>query len=260
MNDPAVLFFIANWLTSTKEMKADCRGWYLNLILHQYDKKSLPNDVEELANLADVRVSEYDKFKEVWKNNLKCKFKINEEGRLENDFAKEIIRGRNQFLDKRSEAGKKSYFYKIIKSYTRDKQLIGYLIENINWEEIDLKNEQMFKQVFEHLFKLYINKDKDINKDNIKIDIDKKEEKPDLNLLIKTNRPLYLIEFIKEKCPNICKLKTQLTEEESKKIHDSYSVDSVNKVIAAMENKMDLSKKYKSVYLTCINWLSRETK
>ena len=132
--DPAVLFFIDKWLTSTKEMRADCRGWYLNLILHQFDKKSLPNDIEELANLADVRISEFDKFKQVFEQVLKHKFKQNSFGRLENEFAREILISRNIFKDKRSEAGKKSYFLKIIKSYTKDKQLITYLINNIEWE------------------------------------------------------------------------------------------------------------------------------
>ena len=39
--DPAVLFYIDTffWLTATAEMDSDVRGWYLNLILHQFDKK-----------------------------------------------------------------------------------------------------------------------------------------------------------------------------------------------------------------------------
>ncbi len=70
MKDPAVLFYIDSWLVSTKEMQADARGWYLNLILHQYDKGSLPIDIEELANLADVRFSEYEKFKKTFQQVL----------------------------------------------------------------------------------------------------------------------------------------------------------------------------------------------
>ena len=165
MKDPAVLFYIDKWFLATKEMKADCRGWYLNLILHQYDKKSLPNDIEELANLADVRISEFTKFKEVFEQVLKQKFILNIENRLENEFVNEILKNRELFLDKRSEAGKKSYFYKIIKNYTKDNKLIKYIFDNINFKEIDLKNKEVFEQVFKHLSELYISVSVNINKD-----------------------------------------------------------------------------------------------
>jgi len=73
MKDPAVLFFISDWLTSTAEMDSDCRGWYLNLILHQYDKKDLPDDIEKLAVLAGVKFSEFERFKQVFENEIKSK-------------------------------------------------------------------------------------------------------------------------------------------------------------------------------------------
>lgn len=165
MKDPAVLFYIDKWFLATKEMKSDCRGWYLNLILHQYDKKSLPSDIEELANLADVRISEYEKFKQVFEQVLQHKFKLNSNGRLENDFVNEILIGREMFLDKRSEAGKKSYFYKLIAKYTKDKKLIKYISDNIDFSNFDLKNKQEFEQVFKHLSKLYISED--VNKGSI---------------------------------------------------------------------------------------------
>ena len=76
--DPAVLFFINDWLTSTAEMDADIRGWYLNLLLHNYDKKDLPNDVEKLAVLCNVKFSEYERFKQVFEQVLKQKFELNE--------------------------------------------------------------------------------------------------------------------------------------------------------------------------------------
>ena len=92
--DPAVLFYISDWLRATKGMKAHVRGWYLNLILFQYDMGDLPTDMEELANLADVRISEYDLFKQVFEQVLKQKFELNENNRLENKVAKEIIQAR----------------------------------------------------------------------------------------------------------------------------------------------------------------------
>jgi len=92
--DPAALLYIDKWLVATTEMKADARAYYMDLILFQFDKGSLPNDIEELANICRVRVSEFNNFKQVFEQVLKQKFKQNNEGRLENEFAKEIIQKR----------------------------------------------------------------------------------------------------------------------------------------------------------------------
>lgn len=155
--DPAVLFFIDTWLTATKEMKADCRGWYLNLILHQYDKNGLPNDVEELANLADVRVSEYKRFEQVFEQVLKHKFILNADtGRLENEIAKEILRRREEFKDKRALAGKISYFLRYArKNLCTDENIIQFVKNKIDFNTFDIKNEQVFEQVFEQTSELY---------------------------------------------------------------------------------------------------------
>lgn len=92
MKDPAALLYIDSWRTSTTEMDAITRAYYMDLLLHQYDKGSLPNNIEELANICRVRFSEFEQFKQVFEQVLKQKFKENENGRLENDFASEIIR------------------------------------------------------------------------------------------------------------------------------------------------------------------------
>ncbi|WP_312208251.1 DUF1376 domain-containing protein, partial [Empedobacter sp.] len=64
--DPAVLLYINDWLVSTADMDADCRGWFLNLLLHNYDKGSLPDDIEKLAVLCNVRFSEFNRFEQVF--------------------------------------------------------------------------------------------------------------------------------------------------------------------------------------------------
>lgn len=156
--DPAALFFIAKWLAATAEMKADCRGWYLNLILHQFDKKDLPNDIEELASLAQVRVSEYEQFKQVFEQVLKHKFEQNSRGRLENPMAKEIIKSREDFKEKRSDAGKMSYFIQFIrKNLCTDENIIHFTKKHADLTEIDTKNEQVLEQVFKQTVELYIN-------------------------------------------------------------------------------------------------------
>src|SRR5260221_7136244 len=96
-NDPACLFYIAAWLTSTAGMDADTRGWYLNLTLHHYDKGNLPNDTEELALLAGVKHSEFTRVEQVLDKTLRSKFILNEDtGRLENPKAIDILKSREQ--------------------------------------------------------------------------------------------------------------------------------------------------------------------
>jgi len=155
--DPAALFFIDKWLLATAEMKADCKAWYLELILHQFDKKSLPNDLEELAHLARVRVSEFEHFKQVFENVLKHKFKQKPDGRLVNDFAEEVIQNREQFKEKRSNAGKMSYFAKFMRKFCKDENVIRFVLQNTDFDNLDTKNEILLEQVFKQTSKLYIN-------------------------------------------------------------------------------------------------------
>lgn len=170
MKDPAVLFYISDWLTSTAEMDADCRGWYLNLLLHNYDKGSLPNDIETLANLAGVKFSEYERFKQVFEQVLKHKFEQNSEQRLNNPRTNEILKRREVFKEKRSQAGKMSYLIRYFKkTFKREmtKDLEEYIKSNMTYEyleNIDLKNEQVLKQVFKQMFELYRNGNGNENK------------------------------------------------------------------------------------------------
>jgi hypothetical protein len=173
MKDPAVLFFISDWLTSTSEMDSDCRGWYLNLILHNYDKKDLPNDIEKLAVLANVKFSEYERFKQVFEQVLKQKFEQIDNNRLSNLRTQTILKNREIFSDKRSDAGKMSYIMRYFAKYHsveyKKKSLREYVKTNIDLT-IDIKNEQVLEQVFKHLFELYRNVieiENDIINDNL---------------------------------------------------------------------------------------------
>lgn len=171
--DPACLFYIDTWLSSTAEMDSDVRGWYLNLILHQYDKKDLPNDIEKLAVLSGVKFSEFERFKQMFEQVLKHKFVLNDNNRYENSYAKTILQGREQFKDKRTKSGTIGYLIKLskeIKKFTNKefelfKQHLFTLDEN---ELNEAKNkqvlEQMLQQVLEQNVKLYINGNENGNK------------------------------------------------------------------------------------------------
>lgn len=196
--DPAVLFYINDWLTSTAEMDADCRGWYLNLILHNYDKKTLPNDIEKLAVLCNVKFSEFERFKQVFEHVLKHKFEHIDDNRISNLKTQDILKSRENFKDKRSTAGKVSYVMKYLaKNYSKEyknKSLVLFIKENFDYN-IDLKNEQMIKHMFEHMFELYINeneiKNENINKTKNKKDIPSFEEFKIYALEQKQNLDLY---------------------------------------------------------------------
>ena len=55
--------------------------------------------------------------------------------------------------------------------------------------------------------------------------------------------------------PTVCKLRTQMTEENLTDLKLLYSSTLIAEKLSEMENKADLLKKYTSVYLTLRNWL-----
>jgi hypothetical protein len=175
MKDPAVLFYISDWLTGTAGMDADCRAWYLDLLLHNYDKGSLPNDIEKLAVLAGVKYSEFKRFEQVFEHVLKHKFIQNDNGCLIHPKADKILKGREVFKEKRSEAGKLSYVLRYYRENQKNKmtpEFEKYLKENIDLNELDIKNEQVLKQVFKQILELYENENiNDIKNINIEFDI-----------------------------------------------------------------------------------------
>jgi len=236
--DPAALLYIDNWLVSTKEMKADERGWYLNLILHQYDKGDLPNDVEELANLADVRFSEYEQFNQKWEQVLKYKFKLNENGRLENDKARDILQKREQYKEKRSGAGKIGYAIKVaINELQATPEQVEFIKSTLDFQDIDIKNKQVLKQVLKQTIKLYINGDKDIDKNK---DIDKGVQGEKVKENIKENYS----DFVSMLPVEYEKLKSEFGEDATKKM-----IDILNNYKGAK------GVKYKSDYLAIRNWV-----
>lgn len=194
--DPAVLLYINDWLTSTAEMDADVRGWYLNLLLHNYDKTDLPNDVEKLAVLCNVKFSEYERFKQVFEQVLKQKFEQTENNRLTNLRTNDILKNREIFKDKRSNAGKVSYVMKYLaKNYNKEyriKALKEYVKDNFDYD-IDLKNEQVLKQVFEQVFELYRNE----NESNNSLDNNIELRNENFKKLLVPFKQKYSIELLK---------------------------------------------------------------
>jgi hypothetical protein len=160
--DFAVLFNIEKWLKSTADMDSDVRGWYLNLLLHQYDKDGLPNDVERLAVMAGVRHSEYAKFEHVFKQVFEQKFICSPDGKLRNPVMESIMMERQNFKNSREKAGKISYILKVFRRLHGDNEEMERLIKARFDPTWDIKSEQVlehvFTSLFEHLISISINK------------------------------------------------------------------------------------------------------
>lgn len=67
-----------------------------------------------------------------------------------------------------------------------------------------------------------------------------------------------LQKYVSENLKNVSRLRDQLTKEECEKLIARFNKAVIQKVLIAMENKKDLTKKYVSVYLTLLNWCERE--
>ena len=83
---------------------------------------------------------------------------------------------------------------------------------------------------------------------------ERKEEKKEKEILI--THPLQI--FVRDNCPQVAKLKKQLSAEDCEKLLAKYSNTQVANVLTQMENFKQLPTKYISVYLTLNNWLSRQ--
>lgn len=111
--DPAFLLYYKDILVSCADWDADVLGWYLRLICHQADKpEGLPNDVELLAQLAGVRMSQYQRFGECWKRTLEAKFEANASGKLINPRLSEVLEDRDLYKGKQSMRGTVGVFIK----------------------------------------------------------------------------------------------------------------------------------------------------
>lgn len=136
--DPAFLMYYKQWLVSTAGWDADIRGWYINLLCHQADKPDgLPNDLESIAELAGVKISQYDRFDECWKRTLEAKFKANGQGKLINEKQEKVINSRKEFSEKQARRGLIGYFIKLTRQhYEVSEDQANELYRALEFEEL----------------------------------------------------------------------------------------------------------------------------
>jgi len=95
MAKPYMPLMVGDWLKGTRGMRAEAKGVYLGLLLHQFECGFIPNNMEELA-LIEPEIGK------IWVS-LKDKFEEFEPGKLRNKKLVEVI----SFWDKQSKNGKK---------------------------------------------------------------------------------------------------------------------------------------------------------
>ncbi len=71
--------------------------------------------------------------------------------------------------------------------------------------------------------------------------------------VIEMTHPLQ--KYIQENCPEVSKLKTQLTYQEAQQITDTYSKELIKETLEDMENKPGFAKNYIKVSTTLRNWI-----
>lgn len=86
---------MGDWIRGTRGMRAEVKGVYIGLLIHQYDEGFIPADLEEIA-LIEPEV------KKVW-DKLKDKFEESGPGQLQNKKLEEV----REFWDKQFDNGKR---------------------------------------------------------------------------------------------------------------------------------------------------------
>lgn len=111
--DPAFLFYYKDILVSCADMDADALGWYTRLLCHQADKPDgLPNNIEDLASLANVKIRQYERFIYCWEHILKGKFVLNDKGMLINVVQAEGLEKRRNYKNTQQKRGMVGAFLK----------------------------------------------------------------------------------------------------------------------------------------------------
>lgn len=97
-NKPYMPLMMGDWIRGTRGMKAEVRGVYISLLIHQYDNGFLPNDLEELR-LIDPEIDK------VW-DKLSGKFQAQSDGKLLNIKLEEVRKYFNKQRDNGVKGGR----------------------------------------------------------------------------------------------------------------------------------------------------------
>lgn len=178
--DPAFLLYYKDILVSCADWDANVLGWYMRLICHQADKpEGLPDDIEALAQLAGVKISQYTLFCECFKRTLQAKFETNALGKLVNKRLSQVLSERGNYVNKQALRGTVGYFIKQAKKQGIEDENTLHLLSEALFSEIKLEHTKEERDVsFKRMLKaLLVNANAIGNKDEIEIE-EKKQSDP----------------------------------------------------------------------------------
>lgn len=95
MGKPYMPLMMGDWIRGTRGMRAEVKGVYIGLLIHQYDQGYIPSTIEELS-LIEPEVGK------VWVS-LSVKFREVSPGKLQNEKLEEV----RAFWNKQSKNGQK---------------------------------------------------------------------------------------------------------------------------------------------------------
>lgn len=72
--DPAFLFYYKDFDSDTADWEPEAIGWYVRLLCFQAANGYIPSDIEELAVVARVKFSDFEKFRDRWASRIASKF------------------------------------------------------------------------------------------------------------------------------------------------------------------------------------------
>lgn len=244
MKDPAVLLYFDKWITSTNGMKAEFRAWYMDLIIYQYDKGKIPTDVDEMAGICRVRPSEYQSFNQMVDQVVKQKF-VERDGFYYNDITSEVLRKREDFVQKRTLSSNIGVVIKIARSMKSVTEAhIDFIKDFLKDKTIEEINTYKSNQMVNHLVNLYVNEDEDESKNINKL----KGQKTDLQLLI---------DRFNEKCKQL-PAALKLTDNRKKCLNsriDEFGVDQIEVVFELVSGSEFLNGKNDRGWRADFDWI-----
>jgi len=115
-NRPAVWIWYKDVLVSCADWDADVFGWYMRILFHQADKPGgISSNVDDVAALASVKPSQYEKFAKAWEEKIKHKFFDAGGGLIKNGKMEAVLDKSNESSESSRLKGKVGYWTKKMK-------------------------------------------------------------------------------------------------------------------------------------------------
>ena len=235
--DPAFLFYSSDFLAGTQDLTMEERGQYITLLCLQHQKGRL---TEKMIRLCCGNATA----------DVMAKFRQDNEGLFFNERLEEEIGKRKNHSDKQRVRAIEGW--KKRKNNDCQTDATAHATAYTTADAAAMPNN------------IYINNNTITKLEDIVISKTSNELEPILKEKEKETESLskFLIThplqvFIRDNCPQVSKLKKQITAEECEKLLAKFNNTEIADTLVAMENFKQLTTKYVSVYLTLNNWLNR---